>query len=142
MTETTVAEQQAKVTIDGQEYALNDLSDQAKGQLISIQGSDAQLQQLTNQLALAQTARQAYARLLGENLPEKKAAANKKKGVIAIDGDNYNLDDLSEAAQQQIANLQFADQEITRLNNQKAITQTARQAYARALSEVLPKQAG
>jgi len=60
--------------------------------------------------------------------------------TITIDGTEYNLADLSDNAKQQVANLRVTDQEIDKLKQQLAIYQTARTAYARALSEELPKQ--
>ena len=59
---------------------------------------------------------------------------------ITIDGVEYNAADLSEEAKQQIANLRVTDAEIERLNIQQAIAQTARNAYAKALTEILPKK--
>jgi hypothetical protein len=58
---------------------------------------------------------------------------------VTIDGKEYVLEDLSDAARAQLKNLQIADQEIARLNMQLAISQTARNAYANALNAELPK---
>ena len=58
---------------------------------------------------------------------------------INIDGKDYDTDSLSDEAKAQLTSLQVTDQEIQRLNIQLAIAQTARNAYARALSELLPK---
>lgn len=58
---------------------------------------------------------------------------------ITIDGQQHNVNDLSENAKAQIANLRVTDEQIQRLNQQLAITQTARAAYARALEAELPK---
>lgn len=49
-----------KVMIDGKEYAFKDLTDNAKDQIMNIQFVDAQLQQLSNELAIADTARLGY----------------------------------------------------------------------------------
>ncbi|KZY36454.1 hypothetical protein A3731_41050 [Roseovarius sp. HI0049] len=59
--------------------------------------------------------------------------------TVTIDGKEYALDSLSEAARTQLANVRITDQEITRLERQLAITRTARQSYARSLSEKLPE---
>jgi len=61
--------------------------------------------------------------------------------TLTIDGAEYNLADLSENARAQVTNLRVTDQEIARLQQQLAIAQTARTAYARALSAELPKKA-
>ena len=60
--------------------------------------------------------------------------------TITIDGQSYNIEVLSEQARNQVLNLRVTDQEIARLKQQLAIYQTARVAYARALSEELPKE--
>ena len=67
-------------------------------------------------------------------------AEQDEKQTITIDGTEYNAADLSENARNQIASLRVTDAEIERLNQQLAIHQTARTAYARALSEELPKE--
>ena len=60
---------------------------------------------------------------------------------ITINGKEYVLDSLSEAAKAQLTNLRVVDQEISRLQQQQAIAQTARNAYAKALQAELPKDA-
>ena len=59
--------------------------------------------------------------------------------TITIDDKEYVLEDLSEAARAQLISLQITDQEIIRLQQQQNIAQTARNAYAQALSAELPK---
>ena len=61
--------------------------------------------------------------------------------TITIDDKEYVLEDLSEAARAQLISLQITDQEIIRLQQQQKIAQTARNAYAQALSAELPKDA-
>ena len=61
--------------------------------------------------------------------------------TITIDDKEYFLEDLSEAARAQLISLQVTDQEISRLQQQQKIAQTARNAYAQALSAELPKDA-
>lgn len=57
-----------KVTIDGQEYDSDQLSESAKSQLASIQFADQKITQLQQELALAQTARNAYFTVLKSEL--------------------------------------------------------------------------
>ena len=57
-----------KITIDGVDYKSDDLSDNAKAQLANIQFVDAQIQQLNNELAVADTARIGYANALKADL--------------------------------------------------------------------------
>lgn len=59
--------------------------------------------------------------------------------TITIDNVTYNTSDLSKNAMNLVTNLHVTDQQISRLNQQLAISQTARTAYARALAEELPK---
>lgn len=132
-----MTEQQNLITIDNQQYRVDDLNEEAKKQLVNIQTTEAFIQRLNNQRAIAQTGRQSYAQKLSNLLPEKEAAANKKKDVITIDDKRYNLDDFSEEANQQVVNLRTADAELQNLGNQLAIAQTARQAYGRALAEAI-----
>ena len=60
--------------------------------------------------------------------------------TLTIDGKEYDTEQLSEAAQAQVTNLRVVDQEISRLQQQLAIMQTARKAYANALQAELPKE--
>jgi len=60
------------VTIDGKEYAFEDLSDKAKADLGSMQLVDQKIAQNQQELAILQTARNAYAKSLSEQLPEDK----------------------------------------------------------------------
>ena len=59
--------------------------------------------------------------------------------TITINEKEYVLDNLSDAARAQLVSLQVTDQEISRLQTQQRIAQTARNAYAQALNAELPK---
>jgi len=61
--------------------------------------------------------------------------------TITINEKEYVFDDLSDAAKAQLVSLQVTDQEISRLQKQQNIAQTARNAYAQALNAELPKDA-
>tara|TARA_B110000008_G_C16542069_1_gene392719 strand:+ start:238 stop:453 length:216 start_codon:yes stop_codon:yes gene_type:complete len=52
---------------------------------------------------------------------------------ITIEGTDYKLDDLSDAAKAQLSNIQFVDTQIQQLNNELAISDTARIGYTNAL---------
>ncbi len=58
------------IKIDNKEYDTDKLSNEAKTQLTNLQVCDQEIQRLQIQLAIAQTARAAYARALGEALPK------------------------------------------------------------------------
>lgn len=63
------------VTIDGQEYKLDNLSEKAKKQLVNLRITDEEVQRLNHQLAIAQTARSAYANALKQELTGEGEAA-------------------------------------------------------------------
>ena len=56
------------IKIDDKDYELEQLSDEAKAQLGSLQFVDAEIQRLNAQLAVMQTARMAYANALKDAL--------------------------------------------------------------------------
>lgn len=58
--------------------------------------------------------------------------------MITIDNKQYELETLSAEAKAQLASLQFVDAETQRLQAHVAALQTARNAYAKALSAALP----
>ncbi|MGC9519763.1 MAG: DUF6447 family protein [Desulfuromonadaceae bacterium] len=60
------------VTIDGKDYALDTLSEKAKQDLASLNLVDQKISQNKQELAILQTARNAYARSLAEQLPVEK----------------------------------------------------------------------
>jgi len=62
--------------------------------------------------------------------------------TIRIDDKEYAIDALSQEAKNQLASLQFVDNELARLQAQMATLQTARMAYAKALQESLPNFEG
>jgi hypothetical protein len=57
--------------------------------------------------------------------------------VIKIDGQDYDYDQLSEAAKKQLQCLQFVEAELVRLDNQAAVFKTARIGYLNALKQAL-----
>ncbi|WP_295888710.1 DUF6447 family protein [uncultured Thiohalocapsa sp.] len=61
------------VTIDGQQYAMADLSQEARNQLLNVRICDEEIARLRQQLAIAQTARVAYAKALADALPKQQS---------------------------------------------------------------------
>jgi len=59
---------------------------------------------------------------------------------ITIDNKDYEIESLSEDARAQLASLQYVDAELVRLQAQLAALQTARNAYASALSGLLAEK--
>ncbi|MEA3299517.1 MAG: DUF6447 family protein [Pseudomonadota bacterium] len=56
------------ITIDGTEYLIKDLSDNAKAQIANMRFVDAEINDLQNRLAVYRTARAGYAELLRKEL--------------------------------------------------------------------------
>ena len=56
---------------------------------------------------------------------------------IKIDDKEYDIDDLSPTAKEQLASIQFAQGEIKKLEGQIAVYKTANAAYTAALKEEL-----
>ena len=62
-----------KITVDGIEYNSEDLSDNGKAQLASLQFLEVQLNKLQSEIAIYQTARQAYAAALRAELEKQNS---------------------------------------------------------------------
>jgi hypothetical protein len=61
--------------------------------------------------------------------------------TITIDDVAYAEDALSDEAKTELGSMQVCDQRIATLQTDLAISQTARNAYANALKDLLPKAA-
>ena len=61
------------LTLNGKEYNIDDLSDEAKNIANNIVFADAKLNQLRNEAALIQTARNAYVQALTNEIEKKPA---------------------------------------------------------------------
>ena len=57
--------------------------------------------------------------------------------TITVDGKEYSIEDMSDAAKAQIQNLKFVDTQIQQLKNEWAVADTARIGYASALKQEL-----
>lgn len=128
----------ATMTIDGTAYNLDALSDAAKAELSSVTAVDKKLASLQSDLAIYQTARNAYVQALVAALPEKVAHPNKKKGVMTINEKKYAVEDFSDHAKAQLASFQLVEQKMRDVQAEAAILQTARNAYALSLKSQLP----
>jgi hypothetical protein len=62
-----------KITVDGTEYDTENLSVNGKAQLASLQFLEVQMQKLKNEIAVADTARMAYAAALNAELAKIEA---------------------------------------------------------------------
>jgi hypothetical protein len=52
---------------------------------------------------------------------------------LNIDGVDYDIESLSEVAKSQIINITFSDEQILQLQNELAVSNTARNGYLKAL---------
>ena len=59
--------------------------------------------------------------------------------TVNIDGKEYDLDNLSVSAKEQLASLQFVQNEIKKIESQLAIYKTAGISYSKALNDELNK---
>ena len=59
--------------------------------------------------------------------------------TITIDNKEYNLDDLTDKAKENLGSLQFVQNEITRIQSKLAVMQTAATAYSAVLKQELDK---
>lgn len=64
-------------------------------------------------------------------------AKKDKSEKITIDDQEYNLAELSAEAREQIENLKFVDARLQQLNNELAVSDTARIGYTNALKSDL-----
>ena len=60
---------------------------------------------------------------------------------VTINGKEYNTDTMSKEAQDNMTNIKLCDDRMLELQRDMAITQTARNAFAVALKNALPKDA-
>lgn len=61
------------IKIDGKEYSLSGLSENARAQVNNLQVTDAEIRRMQTQLAIYQTARMAYAKVLKDELRQAEA---------------------------------------------------------------------
>ena len=59
--------------------------------------------------------------------------------MVTIDKVEYDTDNLTEGAREQLASLQVCEQKLQQLQMEIAMIQTARSAYAMALREEMPE---
>ena len=64
---------------------------------------------------------------------------DQEEAKIKIDDVEYNIDELSEVAKEQLLSMRAAEQQMEAAKTQLAILTTARNAYASALREELAK---
>lgn len=70
----------ANITIDGKDYDTDTFSDQAKATVASLKFVETKLQQMRNELAVADTARLAYGRAFKRELEKTQSATETVTG--------------------------------------------------------------
>ena len=76
------------------------------------------------------------------NKIDKEAKMNQQSAdLITVDGVEYNINEMSDAAKAQLSNIQFVDHQVRQLQNEWAISDTARLGYQAALKGELLKNA-
>ena len=76
------------------------------------------------------------------NKIDKEAKMNQQSAdLITVDGVEYNINEVSDAAKAQLSNIQFVDHQVRQLQNEWAISYTARLGYQAALKGELLKSA-
>jgi len=60
--------------------------------------------------------------------------------TITVDDDEYKISEMSDAAKDQLSNIQFVDGQIRQLQNEWAVSDTARLGYQAALKGELLKK--
>tara|TARA_B110000438_G_C15352055_1_gene452559 strand:+ start:138 stop:377 length:240 start_codon:yes stop_codon:yes gene_type:complete len=65
-----MSEETNTITIDDKEYSLDDLSDECKAEIQSLQFCEGEIARLNAKLAVAATARIAYQRAVAKLMPE------------------------------------------------------------------------
>lgn len=56
---------------------------------------------------------------------------------VTIDGTDYDTETMSDEAKAQLQNVAFCDRKLADLKNEAAVFQSARNAYARNLAQIL-----
>ena len=76
------------------------------------------------------------------NTIDKEAKMNQQSAdLVTVDGVEYNINEMSDAAKAQLSNIQFVDNQVRQLQNEWAISDTARLGYQAALKGELLKSA-
>ena len=74
---------------------------------------------------------------IGKDRRSWKLAKKKSSDTITIDDKEYSLENLSRAAREQLENIKFVDARLLQLNNELAVSDTARIGYTNALKSEL-----
>ena len=74
------------------------------------------------------------------NKIDKEAKMNQQSADLStVDGVEYNINEMSDAAKAQLSNIQFVDHQVRQLQNEWAVSDTARLGYQAALKGELLK---
>lgn len=128
------------INIDGTAYALDELTDAAKQQLVNVRAVDTELAALQRQRGIAGVARAAYANAVSAALPKEPTAPADGARAVVIDGVSYDWASLDERVQGLITGIRAAEQELARIGAQAQMANLARSTFANAARQNLPQQ--
>lgn len=128
-----------QITIDGNSYNLDNLSADAKQQLINLKSVDQELAKLKCQRAIANLARSAYANAVSAALPKTPTQPSDGARSAVINGVTYDWGSLGERVQGLLTGIQAADRELARVHAQTQLAQTARGIVAQGVNQSLPR---
>ena len=124
--------------LDGQRFDTESLSELDNSLKVAFQYTNQEVARLKRRLAIAQTARNAYAVELSKLLPEETASSPRKDEKFAqINGRAYPLASLSGEALQNIQALKECDRHLQRLDVDLASAETALMGYGQAFKSAL-----
>lgn len=129
------------ITIDGTAYSLDELSNETKQQVVNVRAVDMELAALQRQRGIATVARAAYANAVSAALPKAVTPPQDGARSVVIDGVAHDWASLGERVQGLLTGIRAAEQELSRINSQVQMAQTARMSFAGVIQQSLPKKA-
>ena len=127
----------AIITVNGKKYNEKRLNSKAKKQLQYLRIAEDEIKRINKKIMINNTARNAYGEAIIKNIPEKTAAANRKNGIVTINGKKYLKDDLNPKLKNDILVLGNIDKNLSDLQINLAIVSTAKNIYTQELLESL-----
>ena len=140
-TKAPAAEQRARqITIDGIAYGLDELTKTAKQQLVNVRAVDTELAALQRQRAIAGVARATYVKAVASAMPKEATPPKDGARSAVIDGVSHDWASLGERVQGLLTGIRAADQELARIHGLVQMANVARDTFANAVQQNLPKK--
>ena len=128
------------ITINGKKYNEKKLNSQAKKYVGFLRLTENEIKTLNNKISINKTARNVYGNSIMKNIPQKKAAANRKNGIVTINGNKYLQDDLNDRIKNDILIINKIDRNISELQIDLSIITTSKNVYTQILLGLLQKK--